>query len=115
MWIDSTMVLDCWSSLHALDHYLPHTPVPASSVALSSSLFSSSPCVSESCCSAEAGDLSGIIPLIGAIGRGCGARHLNAVTTLVDVKIEYKHAHGRSGFGLNWYACPWPYPLVCIV
>jgi hypothetical protein len=41
---------------------------------LSSSLFSSSPCVSESCCSAEAGDLSGIIPLIGAIGRGCGAQ-----------------------------------------
>jgi len=113
MWIDSTMVLDCWSSLHALDHYLPHTAAPTSSVALSPSLFSSPPpCASGSCCSADGGDLSGSI---GARGQGCGARYLNPVTTLVDVKIEYKHAHGTSGFGLNWYVCPCPYSLVCIV
>lgn len=79
MWIDSQLVLDAWTSLPALDHYIPHIPAQATAVAFSSSLFSLSAAAEQP------------PPTL-------------AVSTLVDVTIEYKHAHGRGGLRLHWYA-----------
>ena len=81
MWIDSQLVLDAWTSLPALDHYIPYTPAQASTVAFSSSLFSSS-----------------LFSLSAAAGQ---PPPTPAVSTLVDVTIEYKHAHGRGGLRLH--------------